>query len=498
MSTFWIKFIQLVLSLTILVVFHEFGHFLFSRLFGVRVEKFYAFFNPRFSLFRIKRVNGKVRVKFFAPNVPDSYEQEKHFNFEGKEEITYKPIDTDSLPEDDWRRSPENTEFGVGWVPFGGYCKIAGMIDESMDVASMQQEPKPWEFRTKPSWQRLLIMVGGVLFNLILAFFIYSMVLCKWGDSYIPAQGLKHGMEFNDYAKSIGFCDGDIIISTDGKPTVAFDGDLYRAIAKAKKVKVLRNGTEVVLDMPDELTLFDFTRSVPFIDILVPMVVENISTEGDACGAAKAGILNGDTIISVNGKYAATWSSLLTVMQELRTKAENSYVSRDLEIVVGRPAVGRDTIMVTASNDFKIGVPNPTHNEYQPVKMEYGFFSSIPAGIRYGWNTLKSYVGDFRYVFTKEGAKSLGGFGTIGSIFPSTWNWHAFWLMTAFLSIILAFMNILPIPALDGGYVLFLLVEVITGKKPGDKFLEIANTVGMIILFGLLIFANLNDVIRLF
>jgi regulator of sigma E protease len=185
-------------------------------------------------------------------------------------------------------------------------------------------------------------------------------------------------------------------------------------------------------------------------------------------------------------------------MQELRTKAENSYVSRDLEIVVGRPAVGRDTIMVTASNDFKIGVPNPTHNEYQPVKMEYGFFSSIPAGIRYGWNTLKSYVGDFRYVFTKEGAKSLGGFGTIGSIFPSTWNWHAFWLMTAFLSIILAFMNILPIPALDGGYVLFLLVEVITGKKPGDKFLEIANTVGMIILFGLLIFANLNDVIRLF
>ena len=494
MSTFWIKFIQLVLSLTILVVFHEFGHFLFSRLFGVRVEKFYAFFNPRFSLFRIKRVNGKVRVKFFAPNVPDSYEQEKHFNFEGKEEITYKPIDTDSLPEDDWRRSPENTEFGVGWVPFGGYCKIAGMIDESMDVASMQQEPKPWEFRTKPSWQRLLIMVGGVLFNLILAFFIYSMVLCKWGDSYIPAQGLKYGMEFNEYAESLGFRDGDIIIATDGKATREFDGDLYRAIAKAKTVTVLRDGKEMSLDIPEELSLFDFTRTVPFVSILSPMTVDSVVAGN---GAYAAGLMAGDTILAVNGQNAATWTSFQTILSDMRTRAEDSYVDRNMQVVIGRPGVGRDTLSVTADDKFRIGIVHYT-DEYEPVDIEYGFFSSIPAGIRYGWNTLKSYVGDFRYVFTKEGAKSLGGFGTIGSIFPSTWNWHAFWLMTAFLSIILAFMNILPIPALDGGYVLFLLVEVITGKKPGDKFLEIANTVGMIILFGLLIFANLNDVIRLF
>ena len=495
MSTFWIKFIQLVLSLTILVVFHEFGHFLFSRLFGVRVEKFYAFFNPRFSLFRIKRVNGKVRVKFFAPNVPDSYEQEKHFNFEGKEEITYKPIDTDSLSEDDWRRSPENTEFGVGWVPFGGYCKIAGMIDESMDVASMQQEPKPWEFRTKPSWQRLLIMVGGVLFNLILAFFIYSMVLCKWGDSYIPAQGLEYGMEFNEQAESLGFRDGDVIIATDGKATREFDGDLYRAIAKAKTVTVLRDGKEVSLDMPEELSLFDFTRSVPFVSILSPMTIDSVVA--DAGGAFAAGLMAGDTILTVNGQNASTWTSFQTILTDMRTRAQESYVDRNLIMVIGRPGAGRDTLTVAANEDFRIGIIHYT-DEYKPVDLEYGFFSSIPAGIRYGWNTLKSYVGDFRYVFTKEGAKSLGGFGTIGSIFPSTWNWHAFWLMTAFLSIILAFMNILPIPALDGGYVLFLLVEVITGKKPGDKFLEIANTVGMIILFGLLIFANLNDLIRLF
>ena len=495
MSTFWIRFIQLVLSLTILVVFHECGHFLFSRLFGVRVDKFYAFFNPRFSIVRIKRVNGKLRVKFFAPNVPESYVEEKHFNYEGKEEITYKPVDIESLPEDDWRRSPENTEFGVGWVPFGGYCKIAGMIDESMDVASMQQDPKPWEFRTKSAGQRLLIMVGGVLFNLILAFFIYSMVLFKWGDSYIPAQGLKHGMEFNEQAESIGFRDGDVIIATDGKATREFDGDLYRAIAKAKQVTVLRNGQKIDLTMPDDLTLFDFTRAIPFVSILSPMTIDSVVA--GTGGAYAAGLMAGDTILTVNGQNASTWTKFQTILNDCRTRAEDSYVDHNLAMVIGRPGAGRDTLTVASDENFRIGIVHFS-DEYEPVDVEYGFFSSIPAGIQYSWNTLKGYVGDFRYVFTKEGAKSLGGFGTIGSIFPEKWNWHAFWLMTAFLSIILAFMNILPIPALDGGYVLFLLVEVITGKKPGDKFLEVANTIGMIILFGLLIFANLNDIIRLF
>ena len=496
MSSFWIRLIQLVLSLTILVVFHEFGHYLFSRLFGVRVDKFYAFFNPRFSLVRIKRVGGKIRVKFFSPNVPESYTEEKHYNFEGKEEITYKPIDLNTLPEGDWRRSPENTEFGVGWVPFGGYCKIAGMIDESMDVATMQQDPQPWEFRTKKSWQRLLIMVGGVLFNLILAFFIYSMVLFTWGDSYTPAQGLKYGMEFNEHAESLGFRDGDIITATDGVPTTSFDGDLYRAIAKAGKVTVLRDGSEIVLDMPQELSLFDFTREVPFVSILSPMTVDSVINSAES-GAARAGLMAGDTILTVNGLYAATWTSFQVLLADMRQRAENSYVDRNLKMVIGRPHTGRDTVTVTADEGFRIGIYHFS-NEYEPVRLEYGFWSSIPAGIKYGWSTLKSYVGDFRYVFTKEGAKSLGGFGTIGSIFPEKWNWHAFWLMTAFLSIILAFMNILPIPALDGGYVLFLLIEVLTGKKPGDKFLEVANTIGMIILFGLLIYANLNDVIRLF
>ena len=366
-----------------------------------------------------------------------------------------------------------------------------------MDIAAMKQEPKPWEFRTKPSWQRLLIMVGGVLFNLILAFFIYSMVLCKWGDSYIPAQGLKHGMEFNEQAKSIGFRDGDVIIATDGKPTREFGGDLYRAIAAASQATVLRNGKEVVIDIPDDLSLFDFTRETPFVSILSPMTVDSVVSDSEADGAYKAGLMAGDTIISVNGQYAATWTSFQTILADMRSRAENTYVSRDLNMVISRPGVGRDTLTVTANEGFRIGIIHYA-DEYEPVSLEYGFWSSIPAGISYGWSTLKSYVGDFRYVFTKEGAKNLGGFGTIGSIFPEKWNWHAFWLMTAFLSIILAFMNILPIPALDGGYVLFLLVEVITGRKPGDKFLEVANTIGMIILFGLLIFANLNDILRLF
>lgn len=490
MSPFWIRLFQLILSLTILVVFHEFGHFLFSRVFKVRVEKFYAFFNPNFSIFRIKRVNGKLRCKFFAPNVPESYEEEKRFNFEGKEETIYKPVDLDTLPEDDWRRNPENTEFGVGWVPFGGYCKIAGMIDESMDVASMQQEPKPWEFRTKPAWQRLLIMVGGVLFNLLLAFFIYSMVLLKWGDSYIPVDAPVFGYEFNDHAKSLGFQDGDIIVSTDSKKSVSYDADLYRDIAKAKTVTVLRNGSEVVLQMPDELSLFDFTRDVPFISVLSPMTVDSVTADG---GAMAGGMMAGDTIISVNGMCASTWTSFQAALASMMSDGVSSH---DLNIVVSR-STGLDTLKVVADADFRIGIVHYT-KEYQYKDIEYNFWQSIPAGIKYGWNTLATYVGDFRYVFTKEGAKSLGGFGTIGSIFPAKWNWHAFWLMTAFLSVILAFMNILPIPALDGGYVLFLLVEVLTGHKPGDKFLERANTVGMIILFALLIVANLNDILRLF
>lgn len=488
MSTFWIRLLQLVLSLTILVVVHEFGHFLFSKLFKVRVEKFYAFFNPNFSIVRIKRVNGKICVKFFAKNVPDSYIEEKRYSYEGKEETIYTPIDLGTLPENDWRRYPESTEFGVGWVPFGGYCKISGMIDESMDTASMQQEPKEWEFRTKPAWQRLLIMVGGVLFNLVLACIIYSGVLYYWGDSYISATDPKYGMEFNEYAQSLGFKNGDIIIKTDDKYVKSMDADLYRAIAKAERVTLNRQGEEVVLNLPKDLSLFDFTREYPFISILSPMTIDSMVVEGPAY---TAGLVAGDTILSVNGMQSATWTSFRYAMSQMREQDE-----RDMEMVIGR-GIGRDTVLVRADESFLIGIYHFT-DEYSIKRDNYSLLSSIPAGIKYGWKTLKGYVSDFQYVFTKEGAKSLGGFGTIASIFPERWNWQSFWMMTAFLSLILAFMNIIPIPALDGGYVLFLLVEVITGKRMSDKFLEVANTIGLVILFGLLIMANLNDIIRLF
>ena len=365
------------------------------------------------------------------------------------------------------------------------------MIDESMDIASMKQEPKPWEFRVKPAWQRLLIMVGGVLFNLIMAFFIYSMVLRIWGDSYIPVDSPRYGYEFNDYAESLGFRDGDIVVATDGKKAVSFDADLYRDIAKASQVTLLRDGSELTIDLPEELSLFDFTREVPFISVLSPMTVDSLVAEG---GAARGGLLAGDTILTVNGKSAATWTSFQVALGQI---AADEFSSHDVVLTIGRPATGRDTLTVTTDAAFKLGIIHFS-DEYEYKQLEYGFLSSIPAGIKYGWNTLATYVSDFQYVFTKEGAKSLGGFGTIGSIFPAKWNWHAFWLMTAFLSIILAFMNILPIPALDGGYVLFLLVEVVTGHKPGDKFLERANAVGMAILLLLLIVANLNDILRVF
>ncbi len=494
MSPFLIKLLQLIISLSILVVVHELGHFLFSRLFKVRVEKFYTFFNPRFSIMRFKKVNGKWRFKFFAPNTPYSYEEVTRYNYEGKKEIIYKPVDIDSLPEDDWRRDPEHTEFGIGWIPFGGYCKIAGMIDESMDKGALQQEPEKWEFRTRPAWQRLLIMIGGVLFNLILAFLIYSLVLFKWGDNYIPAQELTYGLEFNDHAKSLGFKDGDIILSTDGEEILAFDANMYRSIAKASEVVVLREGVKISLKMPQELSLFDFTRKTPFVSIYSPMTVDSLV---NGAGAQLAGMMPGDTILSVNGIRANTWTTFQIALEARRQTAIPNSDSHNLTLVINRPGSTTDTLSVMADQNFKIGIYHFT-DEYSYKQLEYGFFEAIPAGVVYGWETLTSYVSDFRYVFTKEGAKSLGGFGTIGSIFPAQWNWHAFWIMTAFLSIILAFMNILPIPALDGGYVLFLIVELISGKKPGDRFLEIANTIGMMLLLALLLFANMNDILRLF
>ena len=443
MSVFLIKLLQVILSLTILVVIHELGHFLFARLFGVRVERFSLFF--------------------------------------GKPLLRYKPKRSD-------------TEFVVGWLPFGGYVEIAGMVDESLNMEQLKQEPQPWEFRTKPAWQRMLIMIGGVCFNLLLAFFIYAMILFKWGDSYIPLEGSKYGMEFNERAEAIGFRDGDVLLRTDDTPLLRFDGDMYRSIAEAHTITVLRDGSETTITMPEEFTLFDLQRDdQSFVQFLNPMTLDSVMPES---GAALGGLVRGDHIQSINDIPSATWGTFTTVLKQLRQQeAEGGIVNHDLRIAYTRNGMPDTTIVSTDAN-FMMGVTVAL--PYTTATDEYGFFASIPAGIAYGWNTLKGYVSDFKYVFTKEGASSLGGFVTIGSLFPSQWNWYNFWMMTAFISIMLAFMNILPIPALDGGHLLFLLFEMITGRKPSDKFLERVQIIGMVLLFALMIYANLNDIIRFF
>ena len=437
MEIFLIRALQLIMALSLLVLIHEFGHFIFSRLFKVRVEKFYLFFDYKFSLFK-------------------------------------------------WKPKNSDTEYGIGWLPLGGYCKISGMIDESMDTEQMKLPPQPYEFRAKPAYQRLLIMIGGVLFNFILALFIYSMVLFTWGESFYKVQDAKYGMEFNEQAKAVGFVDGDILLRCGDEELQKYDVDLLRKLVDNGSIVVLRNGVETTVTLPEGFGLLDLGKESPFMQYRIPAVIDSIM-EGSV--AAMCGIQRGDSIISIAGKPINSWYKLMTTLEEAKTTD-----SKSIEITLVR-----DTNMVTLTAEmdstYKLGVM-PRELGYTPVTKEYGFFESFPAGVKYGCNILKGYVSDFKYVFSSEGAKSVGMFGTIGSMFPSVWDWHRFWLMTAFLSIVLAFMNILPIPALDGGHVLFLLVEVVTGRKPSDKFLEYAQMVGMFILLGLFLLATYNDITR--
>ena len=443
METFLIRALQLILSLSLLVIVHEGGHFFFARLFKIRVEKFYIFFDPWFALFK------------------------------------YKPKHSD-------------TEYGIGWLPLGGYCKISGMIDESMDTEQMKKPPQPWEFRSKPAGQRLLVMVGGVLMNFILALFIYSMILFTWGDSYIALKDMTYGMKFNEQAKEIGFRDGDILLSADGKELTRFNGDMIRDIVEAREVTVLRNGEEKQILMP-ELSLLDVAQQSPmFVSVFQPNVVDSVIAGG---GFAQAGIQKGDSLVAFNGTEIRSWNEFLEQMNRLQLNAElQEKTSDEFTLVYSRAGV-RDTVNVQTDTNFKVNAYGGLL-DYKVTDVSYGFFQSFPAGVMLGINTLKGYANDMKYVFTAEGAKSLGGFGTIGSIFPKVWDWQRFWEMTAFLSIILAFMNILPIPALDGGHVLFLLYEIIARRKPSDKFMEYAQMVGMFLLLALLIWANFNDVVR--
>ncbi len=440
-----------MLAISLLVLLHEGGHFFFAKLFGVRVDKFYIFFDWKFSLFKFKPKNS-------------------------------------------------DTEYGIGWLPLGGYCKIAGMIDESFDTEQMKQPVQDYEFRSKPAWQRLLIMIGGVLVNFLLALFIYGQILFWWGDTYIPVKDMTMGMKFNQEAKSYGFKDGDILVGTDTKAFKDFSADLYRDISEAKRVDILRDGKPMSISLPGDLNLLNMIKADPaFVRPLLPARIDSVMAGSPA---EKAGLKAGNHILALNGAPVDSYNEFIDQLgrrEDLLLTAKtpaDSLKARTVTIVFGSDAKA-DTATVVLTPELKLGffAPNLTAI-YEPVTVEYGFLESIPAGIKYGWHVLASYVDDMKYVFSAEGAKSLGGFGAIGSLFPPMWDWYMFWKMTAFLSIILAFMNILPIPALDGGHVLFLLYEMITRRKPSEEFMIRAEYVGFGLLILLMVVANLNDILR--
>lgn len=433
-----IKAAQLILSLSILVILHELGHFIPAKLFKTRVEKFYLFFNPWFSLFK-KKIG--------------------------------------------------ETEYGIGWLPLGGYVKIAGMIDESMDKDQMKQPPQEWEFRAKPTWQRLIIMVGGVTVNLLLGMAIYSMILFTWGKEFLPLENLKYGVACDSLMLKYGFQDGDKIMKVgDRIPEELTEVNKLILIKGEREVTIERNGEEKTVTLPLNVEQELLEKRVK--SLFEPRILFIADSILPGTPAAASELAKGDKIIGINDKSTPFFNDFRNEIVNHKGEKISLVVERNDEI---------KKFEVGVTEEGTIGVGNLSPLRYlESQKHEYSFLESIPAGISYGTNVLVSYIEQFKLIFTSAGIKQLGGFGTIGGLFPSTWNWESFWNLTALISIILAFMNILPIPALDGGHVVFLLYEMFTGRKPNEKVLEYAQIAGMVILFTLLIYANGNDIFRLF
>ncbi len=469
MAEWVIKGAQLITALSLLVVLHEGGHFLFAKLFKTRVEKFYLFFDYKFSLF--STYSNWFRKLLGKKPVPKKEDGEYEY---------------------------DGTEYGIGWIPLGGYVKISGMIDESMDKEQMALPPKPWEFRTKKAWQRLFIMLGGVIMNFITAFVIYSMVLYTWGKTFVKSTDMTYGMKFSEAAKNDGFRDGDIITNIDDKEVLSWSGSKLQDISNAKTVTVLRGGKKVIINLPADMSLLDMMDQEPiYAEPLQPICIDSVFPGSPA---EKAGLKVGDKITSFNGveinsKNELEYQCLILqdVLNEKSTPAD-SLKQRTVTFVVN----AKDTINTVLTSEFTIGFLNKNPYENKITTKEYGFFESFPAGIELGWNTMKSYVDQLKYLFTKKGARSVGGFIGIGKIFAPIWDWEKFWMMTAFLSVALGVMNLLPIPALDGGHAIITVFEMVTGKKPSEKFLERIQIVGMWLLLGLMLWANLNDILRLF
>ena len=457
-----IQAIQLILALSFLVLIHELGHFTFARIFKVRVEKFYMFFNPWRSIFRMKKFEGKWHFKFFAKN-----------------------------KDEEWAKYPETTEWGIGWLPFGGYCAIGGMVDETHKSEDLAPEPQSWEFRSKPAWQRMLIILGGIMVNFVGALIIYWMLLWQYGTDKLPLRNMTDGLYYSQMWLDEGFQQKDKILSVNGIQPREL-GDLSKAIILNGKrdIEVQRGDSILYITLSPEFSdncirvLRSKDKSPVQLGGWLPCKVDTVIPN---MPAALAGMQKGDSIVAVNGEPAAC---MIQMNQALEGHANDT-----VEVTYFRGEEQLTSRMVLG-DDAKLGIQV---RDFVWDHKSYSFFRALPAGVKFGWRTLAEYVEGIGLVFTRsEVAKSVGGFGAIGSMFPSTWSWPAFWYMTAFLSIILAFMNFLPIPALDGGYVLFLLWEMITRRKPSDRFLEIANQIGFWLLMALLILANGNDILRLF
>jgi regulator of sigma E protease len=438
MSTvFLIKALQLILSLAILVVLHELGHFIPAKLFKTKVEKFYLFFDWPYSL--IKKKIG-------------------------------------------------DTEYGIGILPLGGYVKIAGMIDESMDTEHLNKDPEPWEFRSKPAWQRLIIMLGGVTVNLILGFAIYMMVTFVWGKDIITSENLKDGFEVNEIMKPYGFSDGDKILKVDGQPFEnVVDISKYLFLRDVSTVTVQHvNGKVEKLTIPENIghIMMESGATNPFSPLVAPVIGEVAPNSL----AEKFDFKANDRIVTINDIELVKWQELSQFLQDASNEELSFEILRDGSKM-------QKTVVLDEKSELGV---YPKMPEISFTKINYSLFESLSVGYDKAYWILSDYITQFEYVFTPKGITQLGGFGAIGSIFPASWDWQRFWESTALLSLILAFMNLLPIPALDGGHVMFLLYEVFSGRKPNDKFMEYAQMTGFLLLVSLVLFANGNDVYRYF
>jgi len=432
-----IKATQFILSLSFLIVLHELGHFIPAKLFKTRVEKFYLFFDYKFSIFK-KKIGETV--------------------------------------------------YGIGWIPLGGYVKISGMIDESMDTEQLKQPAQPWEFRSKPAWQRLIIMLGGVLMNFILGILIYIMITFVWGADFIKPLDVKQGFAVNKVFKEYGFKDGDKILKFNGKePLDVTDVNKFLFLRGLTSLEVLhQNGKTETIQIPENIGNIMWQKGImtPF-EVRIPAVIDTVTPNSPA---EKAGILKNDKILAVNNEPIQFWN-------DFTKKITNA--TDEISLTFERNGT-QQQVNIKPDSEHKIGVAPNNLKAVNVQHKKYSFLESIPVGNSIAIWKLRDYITQFKYVFTKKGATSIGGFIAIGNIFPATWSWQAFWYITAFLSIMLGFMNLLPIPALDGGHVMFTLYEIITGRKPNDKFLEYAQITGFIILIALLLLANGNDIVKLF